>query len=65
MSVDINLDPDLCIGSGTCMRVGAGVFAGDGDEIATIQGAGAAIIEKVRCRQRVRAMTIAEGDARV
>ncbi len=68
MSININVDPDLCIGSGTCLRLAPGVFALDDDEIATIQDARAANTDKLRLAADAcptRAITIAErpGDA--
>jgi ferredoxin len=69
MSIDINVDRDLCIGSGTCLRLAPGVFALDDDEVATIQDARAANIDKLRLAADAcptRAITIAErpGEAR-
>ena len=48
MNIDLNVDRDLCIGSGTCLRLATGVFALDEDEAATIQEPGAAGIDKLR-----------------
>ena len=42
MNVEIDVDRDLCIGSATCVRLAAGVFALDDDEIATVQDPNAA-----------------------
>jgi len=53
MNIDINVDRDLCIGSGTCLRLAPGVFALDEDEVATIQEPGAADIDKLRLAAEV------------
>jgi ferredoxin len=63
MNIDINVDHDLCIGSGTCLRLAPGGFALDEDGVATIQEPGAADIDKLRLAAEARptgAITIAE-----
>lgn len=63
MSIDINVGRDLCIGSGTCLRLAPGVFALDADEVATIQEPHAADIDKPRLAAEAcptGAITIAE-----
>jgi ferredoxin len=36
MSAHVEIDRDLCIGSGTCVRLAPAVFALDGEEIAIV-----------------------------
>jgi ferredoxin len=48
MSVEIDVDRDLCIGSATCVRLAPGAFALDDDEIATVQDVGGVGIDKLR-----------------
>jgi ferredoxin len=66
MSVEIHVDRDLCIGSATCLRLAPGAFALDEDEVATVQDANAAGVEKLRLAADAcptRAITIAERPA--
>jgi ferredoxin len=48
MSIEIDIDRDLCIGSATCIRLAPGAFALDDDEIATVQDASAVGVDKLR-----------------
>jgi ferredoxin len=48
MTIEIDVDRDLCIGSATCVRLAPGVFALDEDEIATVQDASAVGVDKLR-----------------
>jgi ferredoxin len=48
MTIEIDVDRDLCIGSGTCVRLAPGAFALDDDEIATVQDAHAVGVDKLR-----------------
>jgi ferredoxin len=48
MSIEIDIDRDLCIGSATCVRLAPGAFALDDDEVATVQDAGAVDVDKLR-----------------
>ena len=48
MSIEIDVDRDLCIGSATCVRLAPGAFALDEDEIATVQDPGAVGADKLR-----------------
>ena len=36
MTSDVDVDRDLCIGSGTCVRLAPGVFALDDEEISVV-----------------------------
>jgi ferredoxin len=70
MSIDINVDRDLCIGSGTCLRLAPGVFALAGDEVAMVLEPGAADISMLRlgadaCPTRAIAIAESPGDPRV
>jgi ferredoxin len=48
MSIHVDVDRDLCIGSGTCVRLAAGVFALDEQEISVVLNPAAADIGKLR-----------------
>jgi ferredoxin len=48
MSIEIDVDRELCIGSATCVRLAPGAFALDDEEIATVQDADAVGVEKLR-----------------
>ena len=48
MTIHIDVDRDLCIGSGTCVRLAPGVFAVDEDEVALVVDPHAADIGKLR-----------------
>jgi ferredoxin len=48
MSTHVDVDRDLCIGSGTCLRLAPGVFALDEEEIAVVLNPEAADISKLR-----------------
>jgi ferredoxin len=48
MSNHVDVDRDLCIGSGTCVRLAPGVFALDEDEISVVVSPDAADISKLR-----------------
>jgi ferredoxin len=48
MSVRLEIDRDLCIGSGTCVRLAPAVFALDDEEMAVVLDPGAADISKLR-----------------
>jgi ferredoxin len=48
MSIEIDVDRDLCIGSGTCARLAPGAFVLDDDEIATVEDLGAVGIDTLR-----------------
>jgi ferredoxin len=48
MTIEIDVDRDLCIGSATCVRLAPGAFALDGDEIATVQDASAVGADALR-----------------
>lgn len=43
----IHVDPDLCIGSGTCVHLAKGVFVLNDDEIAEVADPGAASREDI------------------
>jgi ferredoxin len=47
MSIEIEVDRDLCIGSATCLRLAPGPFALDEDEIATVEDANAVGVDKL------------------
>ena len=68
MSIGIDVDRDLCIGSATCVRLAPGAFALDDDEIATVRDASAVGVDKLRLAADAcptRAITIADqGDER-
>lgn len=69
MSIEIDIDRDLCIGSATCVRLAAGVFALDDEEIATVRDPTAVSVDKLRLAADAcptSAITIAErpGDER-
>ena len=69
MSIEIDVDRDLCIGSGTCVRLAPGAFALDDEEIATVQNASAVGLDKLRlaadaCPSRAIAIAGREGDDR-
>ena len=48
MTIHVDVDRDLCIGSGTCVRLAAGVFALDEEEISIVLDTQAADISKLR-----------------
>jgi ferredoxin len=48
MSIHVGVDRDLCIGSGTCVRLAPGVFALDEEEIAVVVDPHAADAGKLR-----------------
>jgi ferredoxin len=48
MTPHIDVDRDLCIGSGTCVRLAPGVFALDEEEISVVLDPEAADISKLR-----------------
>ena len=48
MSARVDIDRDLCIGSGTCVRLAPAVFALNDEEIAVVLDPGAADIGKLR-----------------
>jgi ferredoxin len=48
MTVHIDVDRDLCIGSGTCVRLAPGVFALDDEEVSVVVDPGAADIGKLQ-----------------
>jgi ferredoxin len=48
MSIQVDVDRDLCIGSGTCVRLAPGVFALDDEEISVVLNPEAADISKLR-----------------
>jgi ferredoxin len=48
MSIHVDVDRELCIGSGTCVRLAPGVFALDDDEVSVVVDSGAAGIDKLR-----------------
>jgi ferredoxin len=48
MSIHVDVDRDLCIGSGTCLRLAPAVFALDAEEIAVVLDPEAADIGKLR-----------------
>ena len=48
MSIEIDVDRDLCIGSATCVRLAPGVFVLDDDEIATVRDPSAVGGDKLR-----------------
>ena len=69
MSIEIDVDRDLCIGSATCVRLAAGAFALDDEEIATVQDASAVGVDKLRlaadaCPARAIAIAGRQGDER-
>jgi ferredoxin len=48
MSIHVDVDRELCIGSGTCVRLAPGVFALDEEEISVVLSPEAADISKLR-----------------
>jgi ferredoxin len=48
MTIHFDVDRDLCIGSGTCVRLAPGVFALDEEEISVVVDPQAADISKLR-----------------
>jgi ferredoxin len=48
MSVRLEIDRDLCIGSGTCVRLAPAVFALDEEEIAVVLDPDAVDVSKLR-----------------
>jgi ferredoxin len=48
MSIHVGVDRDLCIGSGTCVRLAPGVFALDEEEISVVLNPDAVEIGKLR-----------------
>jgi ferredoxin len=48
MTIHVDVDRDLCIGSGTCVRLAPGVFALDEDEVSVVVDPDAADISKLR-----------------
>jgi ferredoxin len=65
--MSIHVDRDLCIGSGTCLRLAPGVFALDEDEISVVVAPEAADIGKLRLAAEAcptEAIRIGESDAR-
>ena len=48
MTIHVDVDRDLCIGSGTCVRLAPGVFALDEEEISVVVDPQAADISKLR-----------------
>jgi ferredoxin len=48
MSIHVNVDRDLCIGSGTCVRLAPGVFALDDEEISVVVNPEAVEISKLQ-----------------
>jgi ferredoxin len=48
MSIHVDVDWDLCIGSGTCVRLAPGAFALDEEEISVVVDPDAADIGKLR-----------------
>ena len=69
MSIEIDVDRDLCIGSATCVRLAAGAFALDDDEIATVTDGSAVGVDKLRlaadaCPTSAITITDRQGDDR-
>jgi ferredoxin len=69
MSIEIDVDRDLCIGSATCVRLAPGAFALDDEEIATVQDASAVGVDKLRlaadaCPTSAIAIAGGQGDER-
>jgi ferredoxin len=48
MTIHVDVDRELCIGSGTCVRLAPGVFALDDEEISVVLNPEAADISKLR-----------------
>jgi ferredoxin len=48
MSCHVDVDRDLCIGSGTCVRLAPGVFALDEEEISVVMNPDAVDDSKLR-----------------
>jgi ferredoxin len=48
MTIHIDVDRELCIGSGTCVRLASGVFALDEEEVSVVLNPDAADISKLR-----------------
>jgi ferredoxin len=48
MSIHVDVDRDLCIGSGTCVRLAPGVFALDDEEISIVLDREVADISRLR-----------------
>ena len=48
MSIEIHVDRELCIGSGTCARLARGAFVLDDEEIATVGDPSAVGIDALR-----------------
>jgi ferredoxin len=69
MTIHVDVDRDLCIGSGTCVRLAPGVFALDEEEISVVVDPHAADVSKLRLAAEAcptEAIRIGEppGDAR-
>jgi ferredoxin len=69
MTIHVDVDRDLCIGSATCVRLAPGVFALDEEEISVVVDPYAADISKLRLAAEAcppEAITIGEpaSDAR-
>jgi ferredoxin len=64
MALRIDIDRDLCMGSGSCVFEAPGVFDLDGDQIAVVVDPGAAPEASVRSAARkcpTRAIEVSDG----
>lgn len=65
MSIDVKIDRDLCIGSGTCARLAPGAFELDAEELAMVMDPAAVDVDKLRLAANAcptGAITLVEGD---
>jgi ferredoxin len=64
MTIDVFVDPELCIGSGTCIRLAPGAFELDDDGVADVVAPDAVPEDKLRAAARscpTGAITVEEG----
>jgi ferredoxin len=54
MGLEVEIDRDLCMGSGNCVYEAAGVFELDDDSIATVTGAPASPEDEEKVRAAAR-----------
>lgn len=68
MSVRVNIDRSLCIGSGTCVRLARGAFELDEEEIATPLAPEAVNVSKLRLAAEAcptQAITVVEHEGEI
>jgi ferredoxin len=64
MTMDVFVDPELCIGSASCIRLAPGAFELDDDGVADVVDPGAAPEDQLRAAARscpTGAITVDEG----